>query len=384
MKILECQKHLFSLPDNIHYLNCAYKGPLLKSSEQACINALQRERNPTNIKPSDFFNETKEVRECFSYIINSNPNEIAIVPSVSYGLASILNNTKAKKNGNAVTVLDEFPSCYFSLKKWCTDNSNSLIIAKPKNEKLIGQNWNQNILQKITKDTSIVLISSVHWMNGVKFNLKAIGDKCREVGAKFIVDGTQSVGALPIDIAEYKIDALVCAGYKWLFGPYSLALAYLSDDYANGTPLEQTWINRTNALDFSNLTNYNETFKQGAGRYNMGETSNFILMPMLKNSLQQIIEWNPQHIQQYCRNLIKPLVKYSNQLNIELEKEDFFCNHLFSLKLPDSISSVNLQKNLERENIHLSVRGENLRVSVNVFNDAKDIEKLIQTIDQTL
>ena len=384
MKNLECQKHLFNLPDNIHYLNCAYKAPLLKSSEEACIYALKRERNPINIKPIDFFTDTKEVKKLFASIINANPSEIAIVPSVSYGLGSVLFNTKAKQNGNAITVLDEFPSCYFSLKKWCSDNSNTLTIVKPNNENLIGNSWNQKLLQQITKDTSIVLISSVHWMNGIKFNLKAIGNKCREVGATFIVDGTQSVGALPIDIAEFNIDALVCASYKWLFGPYSLALAYLSKEYANGIPLEQTWINRTNALDFNNLTNYNDTFKPDSGRYNMGETSNFILMPMLKNALKQIIDWNPKHIQQYCKNLIKPLVNYISQLNIQFEHEEFFCNHLFSLKLPDSINSEKLKSNLQKANIHLSVRGENLRVSVNVFNDAKDIEKLIHAIEKTL
>ena len=238
MNNLDCQKHLFTIPDNIHYLNCAYKAPLLKSSEEACINALYRGRNPINIKTSDFFTDVIYVRELFAKIINASSEQIALVPSVSYGLSTILKNTKAKKNGNAITLHDEFPSGYFALQRWCSDHGNTLNIVKPDNENQLGLSWNKNLLHQINEDTSIVLISSIHWMNGIKFNLKEIGKKCREVGAKFIVDASQSLGALPMDVMENNIDALVCTSYKCLFGPYSIALAYLSNEYANGTPLE--------------------------------------------------------------------------------------------------------------------------------------------------
>ncbi|MFT6966436.1 MAG: selenocysteine lyase/cysteine desulfurase, partial [Marivirga sp.] len=257
---MKSQKELFSLRENIHYLNCAYKAPLLRSAEKACLQALIRERNPVDIKPEDFFEETEQVRTYFAKIINAKAAQIALVPSTSYGFSAVLKNTAGKKNGTAVTVEDEFPSGYFSLKSWCSENANDLLIVKPGSTILIGKSWNENILQQITEKTSVVLISSIHWMNGIKFDLKAIGEKCDEVGAKFIVDGTQSVGAMEMDVKKYKIDALICASYKWLLGPYSIALAYFSDNYKNGTPLEESWINRTNSHEFSNLTAYEERY----------------------------------------------------------------------------------------------------------------------------
>ena len=114
-----------------------------------------------------------------------------------------------------------FESAYFSLKRWCENNQNELVTIDPDpNLTLIGADWNHKIIDAIDENTSIVLISSVHWMNGTKFDLKRIGEKCVEVGAKFIVDGTQSVGALTMDVKDFNIDALICAGYKWLFGYY--------------------------------------------------------------------------------------------------------------------------------------------------------------------
>ena len=381
---MKCQKELFSLRENEHYLNCAYKAPLLKSAESASIKALIRERNPMDITADTCFEEMPIVKKYFAEIINANASQIAIVPSASYGFISVLNNTKGKKNGNAITVKDEFPSGYFALKKWCSQNSNQLIVVEPDQAQLIGKSWNENILESINEQTSLVLMSSVHYMNGIKFDLEKIGSKCRQVGAKFIVDGTQSVGAIEMDIDKYKIDALVCAAYKWLLGPYSMALTYFSDNYNNGVPIEEAWLNRKHSNLFSQLSDYEEEYRPGAGRYNVGETSNYILMPIIRESLKQITQWKPHNIQQYCAKLIKLLIAYFKSLNVEFEEEAYFCNHLFAIKLPKEINLERLNRNLIKNKIHLSVRGEYLRISVNVFNDEKDIEKFISVISQTL
>ena len=381
---MNSKKHLFSLRPDIHYLNCAFKAPLLRSAEEAAIKALIRERNPVDISTDDFFQVTSEVRESFAQLVNCTPGNVVIIPSTSYGFSSVLNNIAAKQNGNVITIQDEFPSGYFSLRRWSEKNQNELVIVRPDRDlNLIGENWNQKILDAINENTSIVLISSVHWMNGLKFDLKSIGEKCRKVNAKFIVDGTQSVGALPMDVKEYKIDALICASYKWLLGPYSVGLAYISEQFNNGTPLEESWMNRTNAKNFSTLTEYETAYQADASRYNVGELSNFILMPMLNESLQQLIIWNPKEIQNYSKKLIKPLFDFLSGMGIETESENYFSNHLFALKLPPEINPNELKENLLKYNIFISNRGESIRTSVNVFNDEHDIAELISAIKST-
>jgi selenocysteine lyase/cysteine desulfurase len=382
---MKCQKELFSLNDNIHYLNCAYKAPLLKSAEAACLKALAKERNPVDISINDFFEDNQTVRMLFAELIHATPENIALIPSTSYGFASVLNNIAGKPNGDAVTIQDEFPSGYFALKRWCAENANELIVVSPDNEALnLGASWNANILAQITEMTSVVLISSVHWMNGIKFDLEKIGQKCHEVGAKLIVDGTQSVGALQMDVERFKIHALVCASYKWMFGPYSVALAYISEEFCAGKPLEETWINKLNSDNFGALTNYEENYEPHARRFNVGETSNFILMPMLKAALQQLLAWNPVEIELYCKNLIDPLISYLKTIGVVLDEGDYFSSHLFSLQLPASINLEQLKSSLLENKIYVSFRGNYIRVSVNVFNDEKDIKQLIKVIQSTL
>lgn len=375
---MESQKDLFQLDPNIHYLNNAYKAPLLKSGEKAAIAALQRGRTPTNISIDDFFDEVTEVKSLYADLINAKPDQIAMSPSTSYGLANALNNITAKEEGKVVTVQDEFPSDVFAAQAWCKKNDNELIFIGPtsQNRTELCSSWNQNILDQIDEKTSFVIMSSIHWANGVKFNLKKIGDKCSEVGAKLVVDGTQSVGTQPIDVEDCKINVLISAAYKWLLGPYSLGMMYLDESFNDGTPIEESWMNRTNSKNFSSLTDYDDNYRPGAGRYSMGESSNFILMPIAKAGLKQIMEWTPEAIQSYDKALTAPLYDYLN-----LENNGDFANHLFSLPIPQSINKEKLKENIQQRKIIVSQRGESIRVSVNVFNDNSDIQALIEAID---
>lgn len=381
---MNSQKHLFNLRKHSHYLNCAYKAPLLKSAEAACLKALTRESNPSDIKTDDFFNDVIAIKAAFSTLIHGDPDHVVVIPSTSYGFASVLNNITPKKNGYAICIQDEFPSGYFAIHNWCRKNDNTLLIASPKEGNPLGKSWNESILSKINNDTSVVIMSSVHWMNGLKFDLEAIGEKCKKHGAYLIVDGSQSVGAMPMDVKKYNIDALICASYKWLFGPYSMALAYINEKFDQGVPLEESWMNRTNAKNFSALANYDANYQPGAARYNVGETSNLLLAPILLNGLNQINSWNPKKIQHYCTELTQPLIQYLNENGLEMEEDNYRSPHLFALELPSDVDSDFLKRNLSAHNVYVSVRGKYIRVSVNVFNDEADIDTLIQVIKETV
>lgn len=371
------QRSRFQLPADIHYLNCAYMSPLLKSVEEAGIHAMQLKRNPIQISPKDFFAGADRLRENFGKLVNCGAEQVAVIPSASYGLSTAVQNLPTNNGYKAIVVADEFPSGYYSIEKWCRKNGKQLITVKPpKESEFRGMNWNQAILDAIDSDTSVVLMSSIHWADGTMYDLKAIGKKCRENNALFIVDGTQSVGALPMDVQEFQIDALVCAGYKWLMGPYSIGVAYFSEKLNGGEPLEESWMTRSNAQDFANLTKYVDDYSPGAGRYNVGEFSNFILVPMLNTAIEQILEWGVEHIQDYCDHLSRPLIQFFKQNGFWVEEDAFRAKHLFGVLLPSGIDREKLLQSLKEKQIYVSVRGEGIRVSLHLFNTAEDVAAL--------
>lgn len=380
--MLSCQKDLFSIDPEIHYLNCAYKAPLLKSSEEAAMKALIRDRNPQGISVPDFFDDANYIRREFANLIGTLPENVAIIPSTSYGLASVLNNVKSKKGGHAICIEKEFPSDFLALEKWCnTHNAELTTLGHSKNIEGPLENLSIKIIENLNHDTSLLIMSSVHWMNGEKYDLKAIGNRCEELDIFFIVDGTQSVGALPIDVEECKIGALICAAYKWLMGPYSTGLAYFHPKLHNGEPIEDSWINRKGSDDFANLTQYGKEYTIGAGRFNMGQYSNFILLPMLKSALEQINSWKPRNIQSYCLELGKPLFRSLESMGQTFESEENRAHHLLGIPLDHSMDKEKLKKGMAEEKLLLSFRGESLRIALHLFNTQEDIAALIRVLE---
>ena len=192
--------------------------------------------------------------------------------------------------------------------------------------------------------------------------------------------GTQAVGAMPFDVQELQPDALIVAGYKWLLGPYSIGVGYFGPRFQDGQPLEETWIGREGSEDFKNLVDYQETYQPGAIRFDVGERSNFILVPMLLEALRLILEWDPARIQAYTRNLSIGLLDEARSLGYRLESEEFRAGHLFGIRMPDGLSVETVREALEQERVFTSLRGSALRVSPQVYNDQDDVDALARAL----
>ena len=380
--MLNCQKHLFSLEASVHYINCAYMSPLMRPVEYAGYEGVKRKVRPNEVTPQDFFTQPEILRGLFAQVVNAElPKRVAIIPSVSYGMAIVANNLKAKKGQNIVVAEAQFPSNVYSWRTLAEEKKLEIkTVSYPKPKENRGKTWNQHLLEAIDKDTCLVAISHTHWANGTKFDLKAISQRAHEVGAIVVVDGTQSVGAMPIDVQEMGVDALICAGYKWLMGPYSLGFAYFNEKFDDGKPIEENWINRKDSENFANLVNYQDDYQPFALRYDVGERSNFILVPMAIAALTHLLEWGIPNIQDYCDRLTKEAIPIWREKGCWIEDETHRSKHLFGVQLPDGISMENLQKRLKEKHISVSVRGDFVRISPNVYNDANDILALTEVI----
>ncbi|HNT50108.1 MAG TPA: aminotransferase class V-fold PLP-dependent enzyme [Cyclobacteriaceae bacterium] len=210
--------------------------------------------------------------------------------------------------------------------------------------------------------------------------MKAIRARTHEVGARMVIDGTQSVGALPFSVKEIQPDALICAGYKWLMGPYSIGMAYYGEKFDNGKPVEENWINRLNSENFSELVNYQPDYQPGALRYEVGEHSNFILVPMMLQALKQINQWKPKAIQEYCKTITQKPIALLREAGFWIEDEEKRGYHLFGIRLPEGMDMETVKKQVVKNKISVSFRGNAIRVSPHVYNTEKDIMKLVKAL----
>lgn len=380
---MQAKTNHFQLPADIHYLNCAYMSPMPLRVEEAGIRGIMRKRNPVAGLGTldDFFAEIPKAKQLFGGLINAPASHIAIIPSASYGLQTVMSNIAPTQGNEVLVVSEEFGSDYYTAERWCKQFGKRLrIIEAPEKMGNRAAQWNERLLQAISPNTAAVVISSVHWADGTLFDLMAIGAQCEANDAIFIVDGTQSVGALPIDVQACRIDALVCAAYKWLLGPYTIGLAYYSERFHKGIPLEETWMNRTNASIVTNKIFYTDEYKADAGRFDMGETSNFALMPMLVEGLQLLHEWQPASIQQYCDGLTQPLIAFLRENGYWVESDAHRAKHLFGFTPPSHIDIFKLMDVLKQRRIYTSLRGTAVRVSPHVYNTKENIDALTDAL----
>ncbi len=382
---LLCQREAFSLPDDAHYLNCAYMGPLPKVAEEAGVAAIAKKRLPTRIVPPDAFWETDRLRALFARLVNvDDPQRVAIQPGVSYGVACAAKNLPVSSGQNIVMTHEQFPGNVYAWRRLAAESNAELRVATPPEGPGRAAVWNERLLDSIDSRTAIVAVPHVHWTDGTRFDLEAVGRRCRDVGAALIVDATQSVGAMPFDVQTIQPDVLICATYKWLLGPYALAFTYFSPRFDDGVPLEETWIARAGSEDFQRLVDYQDEYQPGAIRYDAAERSSFFLAPIAAASLELLLEWTPERIQIYCAELTKELLGEASALGYSVEDAAWRGSHLFGLRMPEGIDLVALQLALKTENISASLRGTALRLSPNVYNNQKDIEALMGVLSSAV
>ncbi len=356
--------------------------PLSKKVEEAGIKGVQSKRNPALITPEDFFETPQTVKQLFADLIGSaSPDRISLLPSVSYGVAIAANNLEARRGQNVVLLHEQFPSNLYTWRRLADEQDLELRTILPSDTRTDrSRGWNESILEAIDSDTLAVALPIVHWTDGTLFDLESIGSRARKNGAALIVDGTQSIGALPFDVERIQPDALIVASYKWLLGPYSCGLAWWGDRFAHGTPLEESWLNRLGSEDFAGLVDVEARYHEGSVRYDVGEKSNFALLPMLEAALEQVLEWTPEGIQEYDRKLLAPWTDTILDLGFQLADDANRGSHLVGIRMPPGLEVATINEVLRDKNIFVSIRGDAIRISPNVYNDMNDMVAFVDAL----
>ncbi len=383
--MLAGQRHLFRLPPEVHYLNCAYMAPLAREVEEAGRRGMMLRRDPSQIVIADvFFGQLDSLRERFARLIGSDqPQRVALIPAVSYGMATAARNLPIERGRNVVVLGEQFPSNVLVwMRAAAAAGAELRVVDRPDGARPSpGAAWNERLLEAIDRDTAVVAVPVVHWADGTRFDVVEVGRRARGVGAAFVIDGTQSIGALPFDLREVRPDALVVAAYKTLFGPYQSGLAWFGERFDDGLPLEESWAAREGSdRVVSGRIEYPEAYQPGAQRYDVGERANQIQVPMMNAALDMVTAWGPAGVQEYCEELLKTFEDTFRDAGFELEDRDHRAAHLFGLRSTRGLDMENATAALRDAGVFVSVRGAAIRVSPHVYNDGADMEALASAL----
>ena len=372
--MISCQRDLFNIPKGIVYLNTAYMSPLLNSVVQAINGGTLAKANPWKIKVSNFYNEVEKARYLFSKLVNVRSDSVAIIPSASYGIETAAKNLYVSPKKNIAVLEHQFPSNVYPWIRRAKELSGKLKIIST-----IENDLTASIIDAIDQDCDIVSLPNVHWTTGKSINLEKVRQRCDEINAALVLDLTQSAGAMAIDFTKIKPDFAVVANYKWMLGPYSTGFLYVDPKYHDGKPLEEGWINRDNSDDFTNLITYTDKYKKGAIRFDMGERSNFSLMPGVSEALQQLLDWKILEIENTLSNQNAVLAKKLKNLGLKVLEEKYRGPHFVSAELPKEANPKLLQI-LESKGIFVSKRGQSLRITPHLWNNQEELDYFVHEL----
>jgi selenocysteine lyase/cysteine desulfurase len=382
--MLPSQRDLFEMSRHICYLNAASYSPLPLRTLEAGRAAVGRKGTPWTLDAAFANGQHERARTAAARLINADPADIALIPSVSYGVA-----TAAKlltiAHGARVVVLENDHSS--PVLEWQTRAAAQGFTIETIRQPDDGD-WTSAALAAIERSgappVGLASISSVHWSDGGLIDLERIGAALRRQGAMFLVDATQSAGVLMTDVRRLDPDFVIFPTYKWLLGPYGRAFLYIAKRHQGGIPLEQTSSGRRDVRAENEVYFADIRYVPDARRFDMGERDHFISMEMAAIGMEMMAEWGATAVAQRLSMLTDRIVEGLRGIGgPSVPERHFRAPHILSLASKDGIPT-GLVEGLAAEGIYVATRLGRLRVSPHVYNDEADVDRFVAALARRL
>ncbi len=371
-------RHLFDVPDAITYLNTAYNGPLLRAARAELEQAASAKAHPWERATESFFEPADEIRRLSAELFGGSDDDYAIGPSASYGIATAARALEVELGARDIILVAEadFPSNVLAWRRVAGATGATLeTVPQP-----VDGDWTAAFKERMRPGVRVVSLFAAHWTNGAPVDLSQISKICRSIGAALVLDLTQSLGAVPIDLGELDPDFAAAGGYKWLLWPYGVSLLYISRRRQHCRPLEESWLAREGAENFAGLTNYVDSYRPGARRFDVGETCTSLL-PGVIASLQQLRCWTVEAIFAALGSINAEIACGLSSLGFDVPSPEKRSGHMFGVTIPDHLPQ-DLVGQLKVRDIHVSQRGSSLRISPHLHVTKKDVTHFLSELEK--
>ena len=365
----------FDVPDYVAYFNTANLAPQLHRVRAAGLAALERRARPWTIEPRDWFTDVERLRGLFGGLVGGDAEGVALVPATSYGFAVAARVLGVGPGDRVLVLAEEYPSGIYT---WRATGADIVTVTREH-----GGTWTEAVLAALDERVTVVSVPNVHWTDGALVDLVAVGERAREVGARLVVDGSQSAGALPLDVAAVRPDFLVSVGYKWLLGPFGVGYLHVAEEHRAGEPIEQNWILREGSEDFARLVEYRDGYQPGARRFDVGERTGFELVPMAVAALEQLHEWTVPEVAARLGRVTAAVADRLTALGLDPLPAVERGPHLLGVRLPGRVRGAVVPA-LAAAGCYAAVRGDALRIAPHLHVTDRDVDTLVDAVAAAL
>ena len=381
--MLSSQRALFDIPRHICYLNAASYSPLPLRTLEAARAAVGRKGTPWTLEAGFANAQHERARTAAARLIHAEPSDIALIPSISYGVATAA-KLLTPGRGTRVLVLEDDHSS--PVLEWHARAEAQGFAVETVRQPDDGD-WTSAILESIERSgappVSLASISSVHWSDGGLIDVDKIGAALRRRGGAFLVDATHSTGVLTTDVKRLDPDFVIFPTYKWLLGPYGRAFLYVAKRHQGGIPLEQTASGRRNVRAENAVYFTDVSYVPDARRFDMGERDHFISMEMASIGMEMMAEWGGAAIVQRLAMLTERIATGVGGIGIRVPEPHLRAPHILSLAFKGGMPA-GLVEGLASEGVYVAPRLGRMRISPHVYNDEADVDRFVEALGRRL
>ena len=369
--------HDFGPFDGRIWFNCAHQGPLPRLAVAAAQRAIHEKVSPHLIADDDFTDLPKELKSSLAQLIGASAEDIILGNSASYGLHALRNGLSWRTGDEVLVVQGDFPATIYpwlGLEQFGV----RVRLLTPRGSCLTAR----ELAAKTTSSSRVLCVSWINSFNGSVLDLAAIGDLCRERGIIFALNASQGLGALPIDVEQQPIDALVSCGYKWLCGPYGTGFCWIKPELRNQLRPNQTyWLPQV--WQKHDLTDYTWNEERDSVAFDVFCTANFLNFMPWRASVDYLLRIGVPAIRDHNRTLVEKLIGELNQDKFHLISPDTGASQsaIVVVSHVRRQSNSDVHTSLAKAGIDIALRAGNLRFSLHLYNSLDEITRAVAILN---
>lgn len=357
------------------YFDHAAVSPLPADTQKAITRWLEQVSAEGDVVWSEWANHLEDVRKLFAQLLGAERDEIALVANTTTGINIVSQGIRWQPGDNVVTLADEFPTNQYP---WLVLARRGVEVRRVPTER--GEVDLSRLAAACDRRTRLLTISWVGYASGWRNELEAAAEIARRCGAKLLVDAIQALGVFPLDVHRIPLDFLAADGHKWLLGPEGAGVFYVRRELLDWLdPVGVGWNSVVGATDFSRI---DLQLKPSAERYE-GGSMNMAGFIGLKSSLELLLGIGTARLAERIVHLTDLACERLRSLGATVisNRQPQHKSGIVSFELPGIDLRTARQDCLQR-GVVLSCRGGRLRISPHAYNNADDIDRLVEALEQ--
>ncbi|MBR0682513.1 aminotransferase class V-fold PLP-dependent enzyme [Roseomonas eburnea] len=373
--MLPSQRALFDIPRDVAYLNAAAWSPLPLAVQEAGRLGVARKGRPWEIDPALPARVIERSRAAAAALIGAAAEDVAVIPSVSYGVA-VAGKIFAPPAGSRVLVFEDDHSS--PVLEWMQRAPSQGFTVDTVRRPADGD-WTAAVEEAVARPgapVSIASVSNLHWSDGAVLDMDRIAAALRAKGAALLIDATHGAGMMDLDVARIDPDFLIFPTYKWVLGPYGRAFIYIAKRHQDGVPLEQTGFGRRGVQNDRVPYLADLSYAPTARRFDMGERDHFVGLEMAAAGMELMASWGHAAIAERCAMLTARLEDGLAAAGAILPRRDLRAPHVLCVAFPGGMPAGLIER-LAARGAYAAPRLGRLRISPHVYNDEEDVDRFV-------